>query len=51
MLTRCKKAMYICSSWDFLVNGAGANSLAGRLAAHCGDEAWLPMHEVEAGNF
>ncbi|THG99082.1 hypothetical protein EW026_g3215 [Hermanssonia centrifuga] len=51
MLTRCKKGMFICTSWDFLVDGKGANSLVGRLAASCGDEAWLSMEDLAEGNF
>lgn len=51
MLSRCKKAMFICSSWDFLVGGKGAQSLVGKLAASCGDEAWLSMEDIEEGNF
>lgn len=51
MLSRCKKAMYICSSWDFLVGGVGANSLVGRLASHCKDDAWIPAVEALEGHF
>ncbi|PSS19948.1 hypothetical protein PHLCEN_2v3121 [Hermanssonia centrifuga] len=51
MLTRCKKGMFICTSWDFLVDGKGANSLVGRLAASCGDDAWLSMEDLAEGNF
>ena len=51
MLTRCKKGMFICSSWKFLVEGKGAHSLVGIMAAKCGDDAWLSMDDIEAGNF
>ena len=51
MLTRCKQGMFICTSWKFLVDGKGANSLVGRMAAECGDDAWLNMEDVEKGNF
>ncbi|KAJ3537021.1 hypothetical protein NM688_g6751 [Phlebia brevispora] len=51
MLSRCKKTMYICSSWDFLINGPGAKSLVGELAKYCDIEAWIPMTDVEAGEF
>ena len=51
MLTRCKRGMFICTSWKFLVDGKGANSLVGRMAAECGDDAWLSMEDVENGNF
>lgn len=51
MLSRCKKAMFICSSWDFLMDGKGAQSLVGKMAAAYGDEAWLSMNDIEDGNF
>ena len=51
MLSRCKKTMYICSSWDFLVGGVGAKSLVGRLAMHCKDESWIPASEALEGHF
>jgi hypothetical protein len=51
MLTRCKRGMFICTSWSFLVDGKGSNSLVGRMAAECGDDAWLGMADVDAGNF
>ncbi|GJE88613.1 AAA domain-containing protein [Phanerochaete sordida] len=51
MLSRCKKAMFICTSWDFLVAGKGAKSLVGRMAEAYGDVAWVSMQDVEDGNF
>lgn len=51
MLSRCKKAMFICSSWEFLIGGKGAQSLVGEMAAACGDDAWLSMEDIEDGNF
>ncbi len=33
------------------MDGKGANSLVGRLAASCGDEAWLSMEDLAEGNF
>lgn len=50
MLSRCKRGMYICSSWDFL-HGIGRGSLVGRMAAAAQDEAWIGMPHLEAGNF
>lgn len=46
MLTRCKKALYVCSSWDFLVSGKGVNSLVGRMAASFGDDAWYMVEDL-----
>lgn len=37
MLTRCKKGMYICSSWGFVMQKA-ANTLVGMMAAKWGDD-------------
>ena len=51
MLSRCKRAMYIFSSWDFLVNGVGSQSLVGQMAAKFGDHAWLPTSEIGGKNF
>lgn len=49
MLTRCKRGMYIVTSWEFVWERA-ANTLVGRMAAKWGDEVWVnPEHlEVEA---
>ena len=51
MLTRCKKFMFVVSSWDFLINGHGANSLAGRMAACLGEDAWIWPEDIETGNW
>ena len=51
MLSRCKRGMYICSSRAFLINGRGADSLAGKMAAHFGDPAWISMADLEGGNY
>ncbi|KAA1467648.1 hypothetical protein DENSPDRAFT_847700 [Dentipellis sp. KUC8613] len=50
MLTRCKRGMFICSSKMFL-KGKGAKCLAGAMAAHFGDEAWLTVEDIKGGNF
>ncbi|CAL1716327.1 unnamed protein product [Somion occarium] len=51
MLTRCKKFLFTVSSWDFLVNGPGANSLVGRMAASCGDDSWIWPDDIDSGNY
>jgi hypothetical protein len=43
--------MFICTSKGFLIDGKGAQSLVGRLAAYCGDEAWIDIEDIEIGNF
>lgn len=44
MLTRCKRGMYIVTNWHF-VHGKAADTLAGRMAAAWGEEAWVaPDH-------
>ncbi|KAI0833476.1 AAA domain-containing protein [Trametes gibbosa] len=44
MLTRCKRGMYIVTSWDFVWKRAN-NTLVGRMAAAWGDEVWVnPEH-------
>ncbi|KAK0469708.1 AAA domain-containing protein [Desarmillaria tabescens] len=48
MLTRCKKGMYILTSCSF-IDGAGGSSLAGELADHVGEEAWLTVEDVIQG--
>ncbi|KAI0359865.1 hypothetical protein OH77DRAFT_1365274, partial [Trametes cingulata] len=39
MLTRCKRGMYIVTSWGFVWDKA-AHTLVGRMAAAWGDEVW-----------
>lgn len=51
MLTRCKECLYVCSSWKFLREGPGSMSLAGQMAAHMGDNAWLSLKDIEENNF
>ena len=51
MLTRCKKAMFICSSKAFLTEGRGSKSLVGMLAAYCSETPWIEMEDIEQGNF
>lgn len=46
MLTRCKKGMFICSSWDFL-DGIGKETLVGKMASFCGDRAWIGMAHLD----
>lgn len=44
MLTRCKRGMYIITSWNFVWERA-ANTLVGRMAAKWGDSVWVnPEH-------
>lgn len=50
MLSRCKRGMYICSSWNFL-DGIGAKTLVGQMAKFCGDEAWIGMAHLDNNNF
>ena len=52
MLTRCQRGMYIVSSRAFL-EGKGANSLVGKLAAYLGNRpgAWLTQKDLEGGKF
>lgn len=50
MLSRSKKAMYVCSSWDFLVCGKGATSLVGKMAASFGDDAWCTVDAILDGD-
>ena len=48
MLTRCKRGMYIVTSWNFVWQRA-YSTMVGRMAAAWGDEAWVtPEHVVEA---
>ena len=48
MLTRCKRGMYIVTSWEFVWQRAYA-TMVGRMAAAWGDEAWVTAeHVVEA---
>lgn len=51
MLTRCKKFMFVVSSWDFLVNGLGRQSLAGQMAACLGDDSWISSEDIDSGNW
>lgn len=56
MLSRCKKGMFICTSWEFLMDGIGKKSLVGRLAAACvaqfgAETVWLSRQDIDAGNF
>lgn len=50
MLTRCKRGMYIASSKKFL-DGKGASSLVGKMAAHFGESAWISWKNLVGGNF
>lgn len=50
MLTRCKRGMFIVSSRSFL-EGIGAESLVGSLAAELRKEAWMSVNDVEEGRF
>lgn len=50
MLTRCKRGMFICSSRAFL-RGPGAKSLVGKLLKHVGEQGWLELSDLEAGNY
>ncbi|ETW83206.1 hypothetical protein HETIRDRAFT_444627 [Heterobasidion irregulare TC 32-1] len=50
MLTRCKRGMYIASSKKFL-DGKGASSLVGKMAAHFGESAWISWRDLVGGNF
>lgn len=51
MLTRCKECLFVISSWDFLINGPGAHSLVGKMAANMGDESWISLQDIEEENF
>lgn len=51
MLTRCKKTLYICSSRAFVLDGPGKDSLVGRMAAKFGEDVWIDLEDVAAGNF
>ena len=46
MLTRCKRGMFICSSRAYL-EGDGAQSLVGELAAEFGEKAWVDVEDLE----
>jgi len=46
MLTRCKQGMFICSSRAYL-EGDGAQSLVGALAAEFGEKGWVDMKDLE----
>ncbi|KIJ13465.1 hypothetical protein PAXINDRAFT_27455, partial [Paxillus involutus ATCC 200175] len=48
MLTRCKRSMVICSSRSFL-SGKASSTLVGKLAAACGEEAWIDSKDVGRG--
>ncbi|KAI9461671.1 P-loop containing nucleoside triphosphate hydrolase protein [Lactarius psammicola] len=50
MLTRCQRGMYIVSSKAFL-QGKGASSLVGNMAAELGNGAWLTQKDIEGGKF
>ncbi|OBZ72573.1 ATP-dependent helicase NAM7 [Grifola frondosa] len=50
MLTRCKRGMFIFTSWDFLF-GVGSESLVGEMARDLSDDVWLNMQQVEEGCF
>ncbi|KAL7279197.1 hypothetical protein ACG7TL_007037 [Trametes sanguinea] len=44
MLTRCKRGMYIVTSWQFVCEKA-SSTLVGRMAAAWGDDVWVnPEH-------
>ena len=44
MLTRCKRGMYIVTSWDF-VHGVAAGTLVGMMSTAWGEEVWVnPEH-------
>ena len=46
MLTRCKRGMFICSSRAYL-EGDGAQSLVGALAAEFGEKGWVDLKDLE----
>jgi len=46
MLTRCKRGMFICSSRSYL-EGDGAQSLVGELAAEFGEKGWVDVKDLE----
>ncbi|KIK73389.1 hypothetical protein PAXRUDRAFT_178580, partial [Paxillus rubicundulus Ve08.2h10] len=48
MLTRCKRSMVICSSRSFLL-GKASSTLVGKLAAVCGEEAWIDSQDIGHG--
>jgi len=50
MLTRCKRGMFICSSRVFL-EGSASKSLVGKLLKHVGEQGWLELSDLEAGNY
>ncbi|THH33182.1 hypothetical protein EUX98_g960 [Antrodiella citrinella] len=50
MLTRCKEALFVCSSRAFL-NGPGLDSLVGRMSAAFGEEAWIELADIAENNF
>ncbi|OJA16087.1 hypothetical protein AZE42_05642 [Rhizopogon vesiculosus] len=43
MLTRCKKSMIICTTYDFVTTGDAADTLVGKLATAMGPTAWLTL--------
>lgn len=50
MLTRCKCGMYICTSWEF-IQVIAKETLVGKMAIEFGDDAWIGMGQLEAGEF
>ncbi|EED85947.1 predicted protein [Postia placenta Mad-698-R] len=50
MLTRCKRGMYICTSWEF-IQVIAKETLVGKMAIEFGDDAWIGMGQLEAGEF
>ncbi|TFY79098.1 hypothetical protein EWM64_g4915 [Hericium alpestre] len=50
MLSRCKRGMFIFSSRTFL-GGPGSHTLVGRLAAECGERAWISSRQILNGSW
>ena len=45
MLTRCKRGMYIVTSWEF-VHGIAADTLVGRMSEAWGERVWVHSDDV-----
>ncbi|KZT29778.1 hypothetical protein NEOLEDRAFT_1055794, partial [Neolentinus lepideus HHB14362 ss-1] len=50
MLTRCRRGMLICTTRHF-IEGAGAKTLVGQMAAEFGEDAWLTKDLFEEFEF